>query len=127
MPRKILNDRRGHIVQKVCIGAKRTFYVSVDSDTPSEIFIRVKGKGTSVEVVSLYDTIARLASLALQHHVPLEDIGELLLGTKYEPSGPVTDHAAIKFCNSPTDFIGRHLLVEFCNRQDLAHVKRETT
>jgi ribonucleoside-diphosphate reductase alpha chain len=52
----------------------------------------------------------------------LEKVGEMLLGVKFEPAGPVVGHPTIKFCSSLPDLIGRHLLVEHCGREELAHV-----
>ncbi len=127
MNRTPLPSRRGHITHKVSIGGRqRTLYLSVDEDAqPHEIFLRIKGQGCTAELVSLYDTLAKLMSLALQYDVPLSKIGEMLIGTKCAPSGPVGGHARIKFCNSQQDFIGRHLLLTHCHREDLAHVTKK--
>ncbi|NGZ98426.1 MAG: hypothetical protein CV089_20255 [Nitrospira sp. WS110] len=120
--RLILPNRRPHLTQKVRIPG-RTLYVSVHDDpSPAEVFLRVKGVGCTSETIALYDVIARLASIALQHGAALEKIGELLLGAKFEPAGPVHDHPSIKNCSSLPDLIGRHLLVESCGRNDLAHL-----
>ena len=51
----------------------------------------------------------------------MEQVGEMLLGVRFEPAGPVTGHLAIRFCSSLPDLIGRHLLIEFCGRGELAH------
>ncbi len=121
--RRILPNRREAVTQKVRISMQRTLYVSVHQDPePAEIFCRVKGVGCTTEVIGLYDILARLASLALQYGAPLEKLGEMLAHTKFEPCGPVSGHHKIKFCSSPVDLIGRHLLVEHCGRGDLAHV-----
>ena len=121
--RRDLPSRRNHRTQKVRIAGQRTAYVSVHDDpAPAELFIRVRGVDCTSEVVGLYDVLGRLASLALQYGAPLEKVGEMLMGTKFEPAGPVQLHARIKNCTSLPDLIGRHLLVEFCNRADLAHV-----
>jgi ribonucleoside-diphosphate reductase alpha chain len=125
MSRKTLQPRRSHITQKVSIGGIRTCYLSVDSTTPSELFIRVKERNMEAEVVTLYDTLARVSSLALQHGVPLEKIGETLIGVKSDPGGPVQGDDKIKFCAGPLDWAGRHILVHYCNRTELAHVKEE--
>ena len=120
--RLALPNRRNHITQKVRIPG-RTIYVSVHDDpAPAEMFLRVKGRGCTAEIIALYDVIARLASIALQHGAPLAKIGELLRGAKFEPAGPVQDHPTIKHCTSLPDLIGRHLLVDYCARDDLAHV-----
>ncbi|MDI3467932.1 MAG: Ribonucleotide reductase of class II (coenzyme B12-dependent) [Nitrospira sp.] len=124
--RRELLSRRNHVTQKARVAGRRTIYVSVHDDaSPGEIFLRVKGTDCSAETVGLYDVLARVASLALQYGAPLEKVGAMLLGSKFEPAGPVTLHPRIKNCTSLPDLIGRHLLVEFCNRADLAHVSEE--
>jgi hypothetical protein len=57
--------------------------------------------------------------------LPLEKVGDLLVGAKFEPCGPVSGHDRLKHCSSLPDLIGRHLLIEYCGRGDLAHIKRE--
>lgn len=127
MPRKQLPSRRKHITQRVRIGNKRVLYLSVDDEkNPSELFIRIRGE-TGSEKVCLYDVIARLMSLALQEGIAIEHIAERLVGTRMEPAGPVEGDAHIKMCDGTVDYIGRHLLVTFCGRDDLAHVKKEAT
>ena len=119
-----LPSRRRHTTQKVRIANQRTLYLAVHSDShPAEIFLRVKGEGCTTEVVALFDVLARLASLALQFGAPLEKVGEMLRGVQFEPAGSVNGHEHIKHCTSLPDLIGRHLLVEYCGREDLAHVK----
>jgi ribonucleoside-diphosphate reductase alpha chain len=121
--RLALPHRRNHITQKVRIAGHRTLYLSVHDDKrPAEIFLRVKGPDCSSELIGLYDVIARLMSLALQYGAPLEKVGDLLAGAKFEPCGPVSGHDRLKHCSSLPDLIGRHLLVEYCGREDLAHV-----
>jgi hypothetical protein len=123
--RGALPSRRNHVTQKVRIPG-RTLYISVhDNPAPAELFLRVKGVGCTAETIALYDVIARLASIARQYGAPLEKIGELLLGAKFEPAGPVQDHPTTKNCTSLPDLIGRLLLVEYCARDDLAHVPSE--
>jgi hypothetical protein len=66
--RRTLPSRRHHITQKVKIAGRRTLYISVhDHEHPAEIFLRVKGADCSSELIGLYDVIARLMSIALQH------------------------------------------------------------
>lgn len=127
MPRKKLPSRRSHITQRVRIGGKRTLYLSVDDEKePSEIFIRIRGE-TGSEKTACYDVIARLMSMALQEGISLADIAERLHGTKMEPAGPVDGDAHVKFCDGSLDYVGRHLLINFCGRDDLAHVKKGVT
>ena len=121
--RLALPARRHHITQKVKIAGQRTLYLSVhDDERPAEIFLRVKGPDCSSELIGLYDVIARLMSLALQCGAPLEKVGDLLAGAKFKPCGAVSGNDRLKHCSSLPDLIGRHLLVEYCGREDLAHV-----
>jgi hypothetical protein len=104
----------------VKIAGQRTLYVSVHDDArPAEIFLRLKESDSSSELNGLYDVIARLMSLALQYGAPLEKVGDLLAGTKFEPFGSVSGHDRLKNCSSLPDLIGRHLLVEYCGRDGL--------
>ncbi len=121
--RLLLPPRRHHITQKVKIAGQRTLYLSVhDDEQPAEIFLRLKGSDCSSESIGLYDVVARLVSLALQYGAPLEKVGALLAGAKFEPCGPVSGHDHLKYCSSLPDLIGRHLLVEYCGRQEMGHV-----
>lgn len=121
--RRTIPDRRDHVTQKFRIGGQRTLYISVhDDDQPAEIFLRVKGAGCTSETIALYDVIARLLSLALQYGAPMEKAAEMLYQTKFQPAGPVTGHGRIKACSSLPDLIGRYLLLEYCGREDVAHV-----
>jgi len=121
--RRSLPAHRNHITQKVRIAGQRTLYLSVhDDDHPAEIFLRLKGRDCSSELIGLYDVIARLMSIALQYGASLEKVGDLLAGAKFEPCGPVVGHDHIKYCTSLPDLIGRHVLVEYCGRHELGHV-----
>jgi len=120
---RLLPTRQDHITQKVKIAGHRTLYLSVHDDArPTEICLRLKGSACSSELLGLYDIIARLMSLALQYGAPLEKVGDLLADAKFEPCGPVSGHDRLKHCSSLPDLIGRHLLVEYCGLNDLAHV-----
>lgn len=111
------------MTQKLHIGGQRTLYVSVHQDPqPAEMFLRVKGTGCDSETIALYDVLARLLSLALQYGAPLETAAEMLHQTQFAPCGPVIGHGRIKACSSLPDLIGRYLLLEYCGREDVAHV-----
>jgi hypothetical protein len=77
---------------------------------PLELFLRVRGTDCTAEIVALYDIVARLTSLALQHGCPLQTVGQMFSGVKVEPAGLVTGHPTIHFCSSLPDAIGQHLL-----------------
>ena len=114
---------RRHFPQKVQVANSRTVYLSVHhSQVPAKLFLRVNGEGCTTEVIALYDVIARLSSLALQYGAPLDKVAGMFHNTKFAPAGPVTGRPRIKHCCSLPDLIGRHLLIDYCGREDLAHV-----
>lgn len=124
--RRSLPARRPLLTQKVKIAGRRTLYIAVhDVEEPRELFLRVSGPNVTPELIACYDIIARLTSLALQNNSTIAGVGQLLLGTKFEPGGPVTGHSRMKFCTSPADAIARHLLIEHGGRNDLAHAEKK--
>jgi len=54
-------------------------------------------------MVALYDCLARLASVALQHGAPVETDGKLLKGVKVEPAGIVTGQPAGRHWATPLE------------------------
>ncbi len=109
--RQCLPARRESVTQKVRVGNRRTLYLSThDADPPLELFLRVRGTDCTAEIVALYDVVARLTSLALQHGCPLQTVGTMLRGVQVAPAGLVTGHPTIHFCRSLPDAIGQHLL-----------------
>jgi len=118
-------DRRETQRQKVKIAGKR-IYVDVgfyEDGTVGEVFLVLENTGANTRW--LVDEIARLSSKLIQHGCPVEQIAEGWLGTKGTPCGPVQEHDRIKNCTSVLDFVARHLLVEFCGREELAHVGKK--
>lgn len=100
-------------------------YVTVgfyDDGRVGELFLALEKTGS--ERRWLMDETARLASKLLQHGMPVEELGEMWLGTKSELGGPVQGDDRIKNCTSLLDYVARHLLVHYCDREDLAHVKK---
>lgn len=122
--RERLPARREHITQSVRIAGCRRLYVSVDSKNPKELFLRVKGKDVTAEIVALHDALAICVALLLQNGVPLDRVVEHWVGIKVEPAGSVEGDTRIKFCSSSLDYIARHLLVHYGGRDDLAHVPK---
>lgn len=111
--RKILPNRRESVTQKIRVGGKRTVYLSTDITSGGsnlELFVRVRGTDVSPETLALYDCLARVISLALQHGCPMEVVSKMLIGSKFPPAGIVTGHPTIHFCSSLPDCIGQHLL-----------------
>jgi hypothetical protein len=51
-----LPARRNHFTQKVRVANCRTVYLSTNADaSPRELFVRVKGKDCTSEIIGLYD------------------------------------------------------------------------
>jgi len=82
---------------------------------PAEVFLCLTGPDCTSELTGLYDVIARPMSIAL------ENLGEFLAGAKFEPCGALVGPGRLKHCSSLRELIGRHLLVEYSGRDDLAH------
>lgn len=60
--------------------------ISVHNDpAPAEVLGHIKGVGCTLETLPLYDLIAPLDPIALQHDAFLTNIGEALLDFKFEP------------------------------------------
>jgi hypothetical protein len=126
MMERPLPDRRETQRQKAIIGGQKIYLDCgfYDDGTIGEIFIVLRKTGAHERW--MMDEMARLASKLLQHGCSLEDLAEGWLGAKGTPCGPVQGHAKIKNCTSILDFVARHLLIEWCDRDDLSHVKKET-
>jgi ribonucleoside-diphosphate reductase alpha chain len=125
MTERALPNRRETQRQRLRIN-KQKIYVDCglyDDGTLGEVFIATEKTGS--ERRWMYDEIARLASKLLQYGCPIEEITSGWVGTKMNPSGPVEGHDQIKFCTSILDAVARHLLIEFCGQEELAHVKKE--
>ncbi len=120
-------NRRNHVTEKVRIAAQPTFYLSFLDEQPAEIFLRVKRVIDLSEFIGLYGVIARRMSLSLQHGARYERLCDLLAGAKSAPFSQMSRHDRPKSCTSLPDLIGRHPLVEYCGRYELAHVPLSTT
>lgn len=122
-----LPARRESMTQSARIGPSKV-YVTVSFYDKSraeigEIFISLEKTGS--ERRATMDEVARLASRLFQYGASVEEIAEGWVGLKGTPSGPVQGDHKIKFCTSVLDYVGRYLLVYYCGREDLAHVKGE--
>jgi hypothetical protein len=123
--RRELPDRRTHVTAKLRVVGPhpRTLYLSIHDDPePGEVFIRVRGANVPDETIALYDVLARMMSLALQHGAPLSKVGAMLEGVQCLPAGPVQGDARIRFCRSLPDAIGRFLLLECGGCEGVAHM-----
>jgi ribonucleoside-diphosphate reductase alpha chain len=119
---KLPKKRRGHI-REALVGGHKVFLRTGEYEDGSlgEIFIDMYKEGASFR--ALMNSFAILTSKALQYGVPLEDLVDTFTFTRFEPSGPVEGHEAIKFATSVLDFVFRSLGYDYLNRTDFVHVK----
>jgi ribonucleoside-diphosphate reductase alpha chain len=125
MARTPMPSRRNCVTQRVSIDGQKLYLTIGFSDEANtqvgEVFLVLQKTGAQER--ALYDEIARSASKRLQLGESLDALALSWLGTKLKPCGPVEGDARIKLCNGPLDWAGRHLLIHYCQREDLAHAK----
>ena len=101
-------------------------YITVglyEDGTPGEIFITMNKEGSTVG--GLMDTIATLASLALQYGVKVEDLVRKFEHVRFEPSG-MSRNSDIPMAKSLVDYIFRWLGMEFVPGYRAANAPRRT-
>jgi len=110
---------RSSVTHKFSIGGHEG-YVTVGlypNGTPGEIFLRMAKEGSTLS--GLMDTIAILASLSLQHGVPLKVLCNKFAHMSFEPSGWTGDEQ-IGYAKSIIDYIFRWLESRFLSVEQLA-------
>ncbi len=86
--RQFLPDERNSITHKFRVGDQEG-YITVglyDDGRPGEIFVKINKEGSTVS--GLTDAVAKLASIALQYGVPLDELAPKMRNTRFEPYGP---------------------------------------
>ncbi len=119
---KLPKKRLGHIREAI-VGGHKVFLRTGEYEDGSlgEIFIDMYKEGASFR--GLINSFAILASKALQYGVPLEDLVDTFTFTRFDPSGVVDGHEAIKYATSVLDFVFRSLGYDYLNRNDFVHIK----
>ncbi len=119
--RRRLPPKRRGFIQEATIGGQKVYLRTGEypDGTLGEIFIDMYKEGASYR--SLLNCFAVAVSKALQYGVPLEEFVDSFTFTRFEPSGNVTGHHAIKRATSILDYVFRVLGYEYLNRTDLAH------
>ena len=110
--REFLPDERQSITHKFRVGDQEG-YITVglyDDGRPGEIFVKINKEGSTVS--GLMDAVAKLASIALQYGVPLDDLAPKMRNTRFEPYGP-TGNPEIPWATSLVDYIFHWLQVRF--------------
>jgi ribonucleoside-diphosphate reductase alpha chain len=110
--REYLPDERRSITHKFRVGDQEG-YITVglyDDGRPGEIFVKINKEGSTVS--GLTDAVAKLASIALQYGVPLEELAPKMRNTRFEPYGP-TGNPQVPWATSVIDYIFHWLQVRF--------------
>jgi len=131
--RRLLPNRRRGYNQKISVvgrdGKKLAIHMRTGNyadGTIGEIFVDI-AQNADPSLRAMLNMWAMAVSLALQHGCPLDTLVEMYTFTKFDPSGPVRDHARIKMCTSIVDAIFRDLAINYLQRDDLAHVEAEAS
>jgi len=127
--REELPAYRETIRQKIKLGG-RTAYLDVGfydgaCTRIGEVFIVVDKNGSTERF--LLDELARMTSVAIQYGAPAEEVIGGWLFTKGSLFGTVLGDDRIKNATSVLDWVARHILVNYYRRNELAHVKEEST
>jgi ribonucleoside-diphosphate reductase alpha chain len=110
--REYLPDERKSITHKFRVGDQEG-YITVglyDDGRPGEIFVKINKEGSTVS--GLGDAVAKLASIALQYGVPLNELAPKMRNTRFEPYGP-TGNPQVPWATSVIDYIFHWLQVRF--------------
>jgi ribonucleoside-diphosphate reductase alpha chain len=123
--RKRLPRRRYGFTQEARIAGHKVFIRTGEYDDGSlgEIFIDMHKEGAAFR--SMMNCFAIAVSMGLQYGVPLEDLVDQFVFTRFEPQGRVEGHDNVKSSTSVIDYIFRVLGIEYLNRMDLAHIVDE--
>jgi ribonucleoside-diphosphate reductase alpha chain len=123
--RRRLPKRRHGFTQEARIAGHKVFLRTgeYEDGTLGEIFIDMHKEGAAFR--SMMNCFAISVSMGLQYGVPLEDLVDQFVFTRFEPQGRVEGHENLRACTSVVDYVFRVLGIEYINRTDLAHIVTE--
>src|SRR5207247_9702979 len=116
--REFLPDERKSITHKFRVGDQEGFITVglYDDGRPGEIFVKINKEGSTVS--GLTDAVAKLASIALQYGVPLEELAPKMRNTRFEPYG-LTGNPQVPWATSVIDYIFHWLQMRFGAQVDV--------
>ncbi len=120
-----LQDERSAITHHFSI-AGHEGYLTVGlypNGQPGEIFIRMAKAGSTI--AGLMECFGTVASVSLQHGVPLKVLCDKLAHTRFEPSG-WTGNEELGYAKSIMDYLFRWLQLRFLEGKQLALFTRQT-
>ena len=105
--------RPGGYARKVTLGGHKVFVRTAEFEdgSPAELSLGLPRESAAVR--ALADSLSHVASLALQHGVPLDEIVELLAGTRFGPAGAVDGDAEVGRASSPLDYLARSIAAAY--------------
>ncbi len=115
--RRRLPSERKSITHKFNVGGHKG-YITVGMYTdgmPGEIFLVMAKEGSTIS--GLMDAFATAISMSLQYGVPLKELIDKFIHTRFEPSG-WTDNPRIRMAKSLLDYIFRWMAFKFLPRED---------
>ncbi len=123
--RRRLPKRRHGFTQEARIAGHKVFLRTgeYEDGTLGEIFIDMHKEGAAFR--SMMNCFAISVSMGLQYGVPLDDLVDQFVFTRFEPQGRIEGHENLKACTSVVDYVFRVLGIEYLSRTDLAHIVTE--
>jgi len=120
--RRKLDDERYAFTHKFSIAGHEGYLTTglYSDGQPGEIFLKMAKEGSTVS--GLMDTIATMASIALQYGVPLKALVDKFSHTRFEPSG-FTNNKEIPIAKSVTDYVFRYLGNRYLEVEDTPPVE----
>lgn len=122
-----LPPRRMGITYELSVGGQKLFLRTGEYEDGNlgEIFIDLAKEGATLR--SLVNSWAIMASKALQHGLPLDDLVNTFVFTRFEPGGPVSGHPNVKMATSLLDAVVRVIGFEYLGRDDFVQVPGNPT
>jgi ribonucleoside-diphosphate reductase alpha chain len=117
-----LPKKRHGFVREAYVGGHKVYVRTGEYEDGSlgEIFIDMYKEGASFR--GLLNSFAILTSKALQYGIPLDELVDTFIFTRFDPSGVVMGHDAIRSATSILDYVFRSLGYDYLNRKDFVHV-----
>ncbi len=123
--RQQLPFRRKGYTQKVRIDGQSVYLRTGEYEDGrlGEVWLEISREGSTVR--ALLGGFSKLISIALQFGIPLKQLVDAFVYTKFEPAGIVEGHENIKLTTSIFDFVFRELAIHYLNQKEFANITTE--
>lgn len=107
--RRRLPSTREAVVHKFSVGGHEGYLIVglFEDGKPGEMFLTMAKEGTTIG--GLADSVAKMASLALQYGVSVDVLEAKFAHQRFEPNGPAVGDPNIRFAASIVDYVFRWL------------------